>query len=465
MFFCILVHRSGVKSESFKTVSSSDDGQTKRCAKKEKAEQEPPTAFNHNVLKIQYLLIEAGMSSSLVRNFLLTSSITKRLVHHIHVPLLATRNNVSMSSTSNQNQYHVQIEAGFMKICMPPPTGTHDDDDATPPTDPTANEGIPKSVESVIPETVLQFERQLRKTQAAKRASAPLSKSQLQIIHNDAHMVVVNKPSGVLTVPGINSNPCMLTLLHEQYQHECDPEMKREHMIIHRLDMDTSGIVVFAKTKDAMSKLQSSFREREVSKFYEAVVCGHLHPDVEKGSIDLPLQRDHRCPPFMRVATPESERAAKEVVKDLNHAGWKKIVKKNAKPSQTLFQVLDRYYISVEGKVGDKRQKQDRYPVTRLRLTPITGRTHQLRVHCAAIGHPIFGDPTYGVYGEASPNGGFEDDTMDEIMPSRASTELQLSLDQYVKDVGQVMCLHARELRVKHPNTKEEMVFEQPPAF
>lgn len=273
----------------------------------------------------------------------------------------------------------------------------------------------------------------------------------------------------------------MLTYLHEEYRNDLDEEMKREHMIVHRLDMDTSGIIIYAKTKLAMSNLQKSFRERDVSKFYEALVCGHICPEVEKGSIDLPLQRDHRFPPFMRVATPQSEREAKEVVQDLNHAGWKKIIKKKPKPSQTLFEIVKREYVSVgvDIDVGvdvdvnanngierqGKRQKQERFPVTRIRLIPITGRTHQLRVHCAAIGHPILGDTTYGVYGEASPNGGFDADTMDEMMPGRASINLQLSLDQYAKDACQVMCLHARELRVKHPETQEGLTFERPPDF
>ena len=374
-------------------------------------------------------------------------------------------------------------------------------------TSPENGMGGETTLTTTIPETVLQFQRQLRKTQAAKRASAPLDRSQLKIIHNDKHMVVVNKPSGVLTVPGINSNPSMLTLLYEKYReemneninikaHDCaqgqykdadvDCEMKREHMIIHRLDMDTSGIVAFAKTKKAMSNLQHAFRERKVQKIYEAIVCGHLHPSISSGIIDLPLQRDHRFPPFMRVATPESERAAKEVVKDLNHAGWKKIVKKKAKPSQTLFQVMERNYVSIDDSAGDKfvkdkkgtedgnlqqtdqdkkELKRERFPVTRLKLTPITGRTHQLRVHCAGIGHPILADPTYGIYGEASPNGGFDDDALDAVLPSRADTDLQLSLDEYAKTENQVMCLHARELRLKHPDTEDDIILDQPPDF
>jgi len=397
---------------------------------------------------------------------------------------------------ANEDKYCVEIEDGFMKIAMRPVSIPREKrgeslSKTTISSSPilttvsneqhnnTTNDSESRAT-TKIPDTVLQFQRQKRKNQAAKRASTPLPRSQLQIVYDDEHMVVVNKPSGVLTVPGINANPSMLSLLHEIYKEELDPEMKKEHMIVHRLDMDTSGIVVYAKSKQVLLKLQAIFRERdEVSKYYEAVVCGHLHQDIEKGSIDLPLQRDHRFPPFMRVATPKSEREAQEVVKDLQNAGWKKIVKKKAKPSQTLFEVIEREYryCDVDGD-GDnsadeiiecqeikKRKKGDRYPVTRLRLTLKTGRTHQLRVHLASIGHPILGDPAYGIYGEASSNGGFEDDLMDELVPSRAPMDLQLALDGYVKEKGQVMCLHARELRIKHPETGTPMIFEKPPAF
>ncbi len=375
----------------------------------------------------------------------------------------------------------------------------------------TSTSTTESATEISIPESVLQYERQMRKAQAAKRASTPLSPSKLQIIHDDTQMVVVNKPSGVLTVPGINSNPSMLSLLYEIYKNELNTntnenanendgttstsshdEMKMEHMITHRLDMDTSGIVLFAKTKECMSHIQAAFRDKQVTKSYEALVCGHIPQHIHSGSIDLPLQRDHRFPPFMRVATPTSERKAKEVVKDLQTAGLRKLVKKNPKPSQTLFEVVKREYVHVDGSrhghrnkmkededkgnnddddddddddQNQKEQEMQKIPVTRIRLTPITGRTHQLRVHCAAMGHPIVGDPTYGILCEASPNGGFDDSVMDEMMPTRASTKLQLDIDQWAKDVGQCMCLHAKELQVKHPTSGENMVFEQAPTF
>ena len=293
-------------------------------------------------------------------------------------------------SINEEDKYIVEIKNHFMKVSMPISTqGQPRTESKVPSTDGGGIENE-HTHQTTIPDSVLQFQRQLRKTQAAKRASTPLLRSQLQILYNDVSIVVVNKPSGVLTVPGVNSNPSMLTLLHNEFKNELDPKMKRDHMIIHRLDMDTSGIVIYAKSKKSMLHLQASFRDRKCTKHYEALVCGHINPEVEKGCIDLPLQRDHRFPPFMRCATPKSEREAKETVKDLQHAGWKKIVKKNPKPSKTMFEVLKREYISGGGEV------------TRIRLTPETGRTHQLRVHCASIGHPILGDPTYGVYGEVS---------------------------------------------------------------
>ncbi|CAJ1965167.1 unnamed protein product [Cylindrotheca closterium] len=396
----------------------------------------------------------------------------------------------------------------------------------------TTNESSTTMIE--IPESVRQYERQLRKMQAATRASTELSSDDLQIVYNDPHMVVVNKPSGFLTVPGVNQNPNLLSLVYETLQErdkQDDAKIlqqleKMEHMIVHRLDMDTSGLVIFAKTKESMAHLQASFRQgtteqtdkhqskknrkkwkkntspppavptKPIQKEYEALLCGHLTPDtLQTIQIDLPLQRDHQHPPFMRVATPTSEQEAQEVVEGLKHAGWKKIVKKKAKPSQTIVQVLQREYVvrteeketndngissSMNGDVDDSPTIGEQLPVTRVRLVPLTGRTHQLRVHCAAIGHPILADPTYGILGEAAPNGGFDDTTIDQSVSDtadddknngvgdrrpRASTKLQLQLDQWVKDHHQVMCLHARKLQLNHPITGEELCLEEAPTF
>lgn len=322
---------------------------------------------------------------------------------------------------------------------------------------------------TVIPESVLQYERQIRKQQAAKRASTPLDESQLDIIYNDDHIVVVNKPSGVLSVPGIHSNPSMLTILYDRFRDEIKSDILKEHMIVHRLDMDTSGIVIYAKSKEIMLLLQQDFRERKVDKVYEALICGHLDSSVEKIKIDLPLQRDHAFPPFMRIATYKSEADAKQVVKDLNTNGFKKLIKKNAKPSVTLMEVIKREYIEWSSKSSvdsiENKGEGIKIPVTRVRLEPVTGRTHQLRVHCAALGHPIVGDPAYSLLGEANMNGGLTMEAIQKVMSNTASIDLQLKIEDWVKAEQQFMCLHARRLELKHPMTKEDMVFEKLPHF
>jgi tRNA pseudouridine32 synthase/23S rRNA pseudouridine746 synthase len=300
-----------------------------------------------------------------------------------------------------------------------------------------------------IPETVLQYERQMRKIKAADRAGAPVSAEEhLRVIHDDEHVVVADKPSGVLCVPGVNNNPSLLTVVYEKYG--CESNVM-DSMIVHRLDMDTSGLVVFAKTNAALKAMHETFRERQVSKSYETLLCGHLPYD--SGIIDLPLQRDHRHPPFMRVSTPQSEDEAAQAVKELKSHGWKKLVMKRPKQSQTNFRVLSREMY------GQK------YPVTRVKYTPITGRTHQLRVHSAAIGFPIVADPCYGIYGEAHANGGFTEDVLSQASPERASIDLQIQLNEAIQAEGKCMCLHAKELSFAHPVMGKEMTLVAPTPF
>lgn len=302
---------------------------------------------------------------------------------------------------------------------------------------------------SDVPETVLRYERQMRKIQAADRAGAPVTAEEhLRVIYDDEHIVVADKPSGVLCVPGVNKNPSLLTVVYETYG--CESNVM-DSMICHRLDMDTSGLVVFAKTNVALKSMHEIFRERQVSKSYEALLCGHLPYD--NGVIDLPLQRDHQHPPFMRVSTPQSEEAAAQAVKDLNSNGWKKLVMKRPKQSQTEFQALSR-----EMYCG-------KYPVTRVKFTPITGRTHQLRVHSAAIGFPIVADPCYGIFGEGHPNGGFAEDILSQVSPERALIELQKQINEAVQAEGKCMCLHAKELVFAHPVTGKKMTLVAPAPF
>ena len=280
------------------------------------------------------------------------------------------------------------------------------------------------------------------KMQAEARASRVLlPEEHLHVVYRDAHLCVVHKPSGVLSVPGPRRNPSVANLVHDVFQ----PDISIDQMVVHRLDMDTSGIAVFALTELALKKLHQDFRERDnrVKKTYQALVCGHI--TASEGEIDLPLERDPTRPPFMRVAL-EGGRGEEE---NRAFGAFAKHIDKAPKPSLTEFRVLSRDYL------------QGKYPVTRVELTPFTGRTHQLRVHCAAIGHPIFGDDIYGVGGEGSLDGGLLE-AQQELFVDRASLELQQDL---LRDVNLNLCLHAERLCIYHPFSGAPMVFQAQPNF
>ncbi|MEH6476537.1 MAG: pseudouridine synthase [Sneathiella sp.] len=167
----------------------------------------------------------------------------------------------------------------------------------------------------------------------------------LDIIHVDEDLIVANKQSGLLSVPGRGpeKQDCLIHRLQTKFP---------EATIVHRLDMQTSGAMVFARKKKAQSSLGRSFQNREVDKNYQAWVLGC--PRTQSGNIDLPLITDWPNRPRQMVDY--------EI----------------GKASSTNWHILKKE----EGR-------------TLLSLTPITGRSHQLRVHLAEIGHPILGDPLY----------------------------------------------------------------------
>ena len=178
---------------------------------------------------------------------------------------------------------------------------------------------------------------------------------QLTVIYEDESLVAVNKPSGMLSVPGLTGIPSAYELLLAS---------RPDLMVVHRLDMSTSGVLVFAKTKEAHYELQRQFAEREAKKRYIADVEGSIAQ--ESGLISLPLRLD----PLNRP---------RQVV---DHT--------NGKPAVTHFK-----------KITERATPNG--TVTRLALTPQTGRTHQLRLHCAhaeGLGTPIVGDELYGTKGE-----------------------------------------------------------------
>lgn len=206
----------------------------------------------------------------------------------------------------------------------------------------------------------------------------------LSVIHRDEDILVLDKPSGLLSVPG--RDPALFDSLVTRVREEFPNAFP-----VNRLDKDTSGIVLMALNKKAHSFIGPQFENRTTKKLYTAVVWGHLAKD--EGMIDLPLGRDLDRKPRHRVD---------------HEAG---------KPSQTLWRVVER---------------TEAPATTRVHLTPLTGRTHQLRVHMKAIGHPMLGDAFYA-----------DDDAL---------------------NAAPRLMLHAEELGFTHPNGKD-VLFNVPCPF
>jgi len=173
---------------------------------------------------------------------------------------------------------------------------------------------------------------------------------EIEIVYEDDVLVVLNKPSDLLSVPGKNIKDCVLNRMISRYPNASGP------LIVHRLDMATSGIMLIAKTKEAHDHLQQQFIKRTITKRYTAILDGVI--DKSSGIIDLPL----------RV--------------DLDDRPRQLVCYKYGKSSRTRFEV-----------VGIENEK------TRIHFYPITGRTHQLRVHAShfkGLNTPIIGDDLYG---------------------------------------------------------------------
>lgn len=257
----------------------------------------------------------------------------------------------------------------------------------------------------------------------------------IKVVYEDDHIIVVNKPSGVLCVPGKDGYANLAEAVCENFGCEMGSPDK---MVVHRLGMDTSGLVVFAKTMEAVRGMNTIFRTRKIERQYEALVCGHV--DKDEGMINLPLMRDYKNPPFMRVSTDEHQRA----LIGLDPAEVGKKLLEQPKESLTKYQVLS-------------REEYEGNPVSRVALTSISGRTHQLNVHMAAFGHPIVGDSTYGIGGDAASNGGLSAAEADSLAPnsSRADADLQQKIADAAS--GKPACVHAKSLKFRHPVTKEDV--------
>ena len=200
-----------------------------------------------------------------------------------------------------------------------------------------------------------------------------------RLIHADHALLVASKPSGLLSVPGrgAEKQDCLVSRIQVEYP---------DALIVHRLDCDTSGLLVLARGKDMHRRLSIAFQDRQVDKRYVALVDGELSP--ASGEVNLPLIVDWPNRPLHKVDF------------------------ETGKPSLTLYRVVR--YNTTENS-------------SRVELTPETGRTHQLRVHMQALGHPILGDSLYA--------------------------------DAKTRAKANRLLLHAEYLAFTHPDTGERLEF------
>jgi tRNA pseudouridine32 synthase/23S rRNA pseudouridine746 synthase len=206
----------------------------------------------------------------------------------------------------------------------------------------------------------------------------------LDTIYADPHLLVFNKPAGLLSVPGkgLDKQDCLSGRAQKSYP---------DALIVHRLDMATSGVMLMARGPVMQAALAKLFETRAIYKRYIAVVDGQMPASPEWQVIDLPIAVDWPRRPL-------------------------RMVQADGKPSQTRWRAL-----------------QCDPNTTRVELEPITGRSHQLRVHMQALGHPILGDALY------------------------APAQVQAKAER--------LLLHACELRFLHPAGHQRMVFENTPRF
>jgi len=210
----------------------------------------------------------------------------------------------------------------------------------------------------------------------------------IDLIHEDAHLLVLNKPAGLLCVPGRGEDKqdCLSARAMRRWP---------DALVVHRLDMATSGLVLMARGAAMQRALGDAFAERRVHKRYEAIVDGALPVQDEWSVIDAPLAADWPNRPLQKV----------------DPAG---------KPSLTRWRALS------SASIGNAE-------ATHLLLEPLTGRSHQLRVHLLSIGHPILGDALYG------------------------NADVQARAPR--------LLLHASELGFVHPVTQQALCLQSPPDF
>lgn len=252
----------------------------------------------------------------------------------------------------------------------------------------------------------------------------------LEVVYEDGHLIVVNKPAGMLMHPnkmakgGTLANALVYHFNREFFEDNGEwrlPAHGEAHSlirpgIVHRLDKDTSGLVVATKTQRALSLLTRHFQRRLVEKRYIALVRGQIKE--EAGTISAPIGRDpNRRPQW-----------------------W---VTETGKPAETRFRVLERWEHT-----------------TLVELEPVTGRTNQLRIHCAYRGHPILGDVLYDNK-QGSRGAGEQGSKGDAI----SNSPLPPCSPAPLLPCPERLCLHAYRLAFHHPADGQWMEFASPPPF
>ncbi|CAM4163664.1 MULTISPECIES: RluA family pseudouridine synthase [Lelliottia] len=223
---------------------------------------------------------------------------------------------------------------------------------------------------------------------------APPCHDEIDILYQDEHLLLINKPSGLLSLSG--KNPQNLDSVHHRLVKKfpgCT--------LVHRLDFGTSGLMVIARNKVINAALCQQFSQRVVTKIYSALLCGHL--DNDEGMIDAAIAKDPALFPLMSICGV------------------------HGKPARSRYRVIERM----------NREQEDGtfLALTRVALIPETGRTHQLRIHCQQLGHPILGCDLYGGL----------------LLPGTEQTPR--------------LMLHASELDFVHPVSGERVCARHTPPF
>ena len=259
-----------------------------------------------------------------------------------------------------------------------------------------------------------------------------------RVLYADEYILVVDKPAGMLSVPGKADDSASVSV-EEYFANNSKLKTQNSKFLkaAHRLDMDTSGLLVLARTEQAYVELQRQFASRETVKRYEAVLCGvpkHTTPhSTFRSDVLEPITQNSKFKIQNSSTQPDSclEAISLPLIADINDRPRQRVDMEHGKPALTLYNIVEVRAADANTAVAYTTKKADK-SLTLVHLYPKTGRTHQLRVHCAhpqGLACPILGDPLYGT--------------------ERADR----------------MYLHAAELTFRHPITGKPMHFLSPSGF